>query len=243
MFLAILSICLGRNDRLFILVSAGVLAVPGAFPAQQTGGLGQCGPEQNLPCRACSWGRRRLEFLPGVLRRGSRLLSPVNYCPHWEPRSRESDEWESCQSSAERLGPPGASEVHPLAFFLFEKLTVITVEMSGRNLEKVVLFFSPYIYISQYDTGQFDLSRLTKPCLSFFPRKRRNFNWKLNSKVFRNRNPYLQGTSESLLSGIIVCFNKLVGHLIKWLAICWSRKIASKKEQVCDLYAGRNMAS
>lgn len=82
MFLAILSICLGRNDRLFILVSAGVLAVPGAFPAQQTGGLGQCGPEQNLPCRACSWGRRRLEFLPGVLRRGSRLLSPVNYCPH-----------------------------------------------------------------------------------------------------------------------------------------------------------------
>lgn len=112
--------------------------------------------------------------------------------------------------------------------FLFEKLTVITVEMSGRNLEKVVLFFSPYTYISQYHTGQFDLSRLTKPCLSFFPRKRRNFNWKLNSEVLRNRNPYLQGTSESLLSGIIVCFNKLVGHLIKWLAICWSRKKDSK---------------
>lgn len=80
--------------------------------------------------------------------------------------------------------------------------------------------FSLHIYIknvSQYHTGQFDSSRLTKPCLYFFffPGKEGIFKWKLNSKVFRNRNPYSQGTFESLLSGIIVCFNKLVGHLLK----------------------------
>ena len=222
-------------------MSTSVLAVPGAFPAQQTGRLGQCGPEQNLPCRACSWGRRRLEFLPGVLCRGSQLLSSVNYCPHWEPRSRESDEWESCQSSARRLGPPAASEVHPLAFCL-KNLLWSQWRWVGGTWRKSYSF-SLRIYIYQkcipVPHGAIWFIQVDKTLPLFFPWKRKNFNWKLNSKVFRNCNPYSQGMSESLLSGIIVCFNKLVGHLIKWLAICWSRKKDSKEERASAWFVCR----
>lgn len=115
-FLAILSVCLGRNDRLFMWVSAGVLTEPGAWPSRLVG-LASAVLSRAFPADlelgekalgAPSWRSAQREPIPLLCESLSTLRT----------RSRGSDEWESCQSRAGRLGPRGASEIHPPAFCL-----------------------------------------------------------------------------------------------------------------------------
>ena len=160
-------------------MSAGVLAVPGAFPAQQTGRLGQCGPEQNLPCRACM---QPGEEVPGVPSGCSLQREPVALpCELLSTlRTPQQRVWwvGELPKQCEEAGPSGR-QWGSSSSFLFEKLTVITVEMSGWNLEEVVLFFSPHIYIYIYKMypsttrGNLIYPGWQNPACLFFPGKER----------------------------------------------------------------------
>lgn len=170
----------GRNHVLFTLLCPRLLRV--LFYSRPSGLLNPAvqswEASQHL---SWSWGRSRLELLSWFSVEGADCSPPVNYCTHWEaPCGSISDEWESCQSNAARLGPWGIYEA-----ILFLSIWKAYCDQSagcgmrGWNPKKLFSFSLHIRNVPQDHTRQFDSSWLTKAYFSFPPRKRRNFKWKV----------------------------------------------------------------
>lgn len=188
----------GRNHVLFTLLCPRLLRV--LFYSRPSGLLNPAvqswEASQHL---SWSWGRSRLELLSWFSVEGADCSPPVNYCTHWEaPCGSISDEWESCQSNAARLGPWGIYEA-----ILFLSIWKAYCDQSAGCVGGTRRNSFPFLSISEMypKTTQGNLIHLDwqKLISLFLPGKEGILNGKFKFQSLQKPLLILRGASETLL--------------------------------------------